>query len=238
MATITTQPPDVELQKPELEAIGKDVAIVLQESQAITKIEDDLTYQKVATMGLNAAENIKSIEAILDPICDQRYIHWKRATSVRSERTAPFVAIKERCSILLGNYAEEKKKAAAKEDLRIRIEESKKAGAQNAAEAQQLFVEGREAEALALLERTVIPTVPVVVAPTLPKTKGVSTGRSKFIGRVMDFLALIKAIAAEQVPTTIVKLDQSKLNQLVNLDPKKKIPGVEVEEENKASFRV
>lgn len=235
--TTTPQVQDLELNKPELEELSKGVALVVQETLAITKIDNDLTYQKVCKMGLDAAANIKNIEALLDPICDQRYAHWKRATSVRSERTGPFVQIKERCSVLVGAYDAEKKKAAAREELRLRIQAQKEAGAQNAAEAQQLFDEGREAEALAMLERNAVPVMPIMVTDSAPKVKGVSSARQKFVGRVTDFLALIKAIGKGKVPTVVVSLNQTKLDQFIALDPKKQIDGVEVVEVNKAGFR-
>ena len=73
---------------------------------------------------------------------------------------------------------------------------------------------------------------PSVAPPS--KTKGVST-KIKKVGVVIDKLALCRAVSSGLILPDVFKIDQVKINSLAN--SLKSIPGVEIKEDRKTSFR-
>lgn len=213
-------------------------ALVLQQAVAIEKIVNEGQFQQVATAGLEAASNIKSLEAIINPIKERAYAKWKRITTVLSEKTAPFLEVKTKSSRLIGAYqhaiAQQRQAEEQAERARLAAEEEKL----RAAQAEQLAAEGRVEDGIALLESPVVTTAPVAATTQTPKAQGVTNAAEKWSAEVTDLMTLVKAVAAGTVPLFALQADMTFLNsQARSLKQLMQYPGVEARREFKSSFR-
>lgn len=214
-------------------------ALVLKEAVAIEKITDPETFHRVSTAGLNAASNIKAIEALMNPLKERAHSKWKRICDVLKRKTDPFVEVKDKSSRLCGayEYAIRQKREAEEQAERERI--AKEDAANRAAQAEQLAAEGRIEDGVALLESPVINSVPVMASTPMPKAQGVtSSGDGIYSFEVTDLMELVKGIASGKVPIFAVKADQGWLDkqakamkQLLNY------PGGKVNRTFKSQFR-
>jgi len=151
MATTETPVQVLDITDEQLSEFGSEYAeqaLVLQKELALEAIKDDATYQRVAQAGLDAAANIKLIEAYLNPLKERRHAAWKRVTTVIAAKTAPFEEVKKKAGQLVAKYQYEQEQArqAAEQAERDRLQ--KEEDARRAQEAEQLAKEGRLEEGL------------------------------------------------------------------------------------------
>lgn len=208
-----------------------ETALVLRASVAMVKIESDDEYQVVCLKVKEAQSNIKAIEAQLEPFRKARYESLQRIYDISKRLVAPLEDIKKRGSRLIAQYQiaqEQKRKAAEEEERKRQLELAQK---QQEQEAETLFAEGREAEAVALLETQ--PTVVPVVAPaTVAKVAGISKARERYKADVVDFPALVKAVAEGKVPILALLPDQKWLDgQAEQMKKLLQYPGVRLKKE-------
>jgi hypothetical protein len=242
MATETVTPVQVlDITDQTLAEFGPEYAekaLVLQKELALEKITDDPTYQRVARAGLDAAANIKAIEAYLNPLCERRYAAWKRATTVRSDKTAPFEVIKKKAGQLVAKYQyeQEQAKLAAEAAERARLMEEE--ALLRSQQAEQLAKEGRVEEGLAVLESPTITSAPVVASGGAPVVKGVSKAAERYKATVTNLMELVKAVAAGTVPILALEANEKFLRQQANsMKQLMNYPGVKVERDFNSSFR-
>jgi len=241
-----------------LESFGEeyqDKALVLQKAVAIEKIENEGQFQQVCTAGLEAAANIKSLEAYIAPIKERAYARWKKITTVLSEKTAPFLAVKEKSGQLVGVYQYEIKQQRLREENEERLRQAVEDEKNRAAQAEQLAKEGRIEDGVALLESPVVNVAPVMAKTQMPKAQGVTdSGEGVFSASVEtfeDFMALVKAVSEGKVPPMALRptcaswegvpkcpLDASFLDkQAKAMGQLLAYPGVKTKRKFKSSFR-
>jgi hypothetical protein len=225
-----------------LESYGaeyKDKALVLQQAVAIEKIENEGQFQQVATAGLEAAANIKALEAYINPIKERAYAKWKRITTVLSAKIGPFEKVKEKSGQLIGVYQYEIKQQRLREENAERLRQAAEDEKTRAAQAEQLAKEGRIEDGVALLESPVVNVAPVMATTQVPKAQGVTdSGEGIFSAEVTDLLALVKAVAAGTVPIKAVEANMKFLNaQAKSMEQLLAYPGVKVNRTFKSQFR-
>ena len=241
MATTETPVQVLDITDEQLSEFGSEYAeqaLVLQKELALEAIKDDATYQRVAQAGLDAAANIKLIEAYLNPLKERRHAAWKRVTTVIAAKTAPFEEVKKKAGQLVAKYQYEQEQArqAAEQAERDRLQ--KEEDARRAQEAEQLAKEGRLEEGLAVLESPTITSAPVVSSGGAPKVKGVSTASEKYKATVTNLMELVKAVAEGKVPILALQADEKFLRQQANsMKQLLNYPGVKVERDFSTSFR-
>jgi len=189
-------------------------ALVLRESQQITKVEDEGQYLQVCAKAKEAAANIKIVTAYMQPFIDRAYAAHKRLTGVRGRLLEPFETAKEKLDALVFNYQIEQKQQRLRQEEAERAAALKQQQEDQAAQATQLADEGRIDEGLAILEAPVVPIIPATVATSVPKVKGISTASEKYVGEVTNMLEFVKGIAEGKAPLNLVKVDQSALDKL------------------------
>jgi hypothetical protein len=213
-------------------------ALVLQESQKITKVEDESQYIIVCNKAKDAAANINAITAYMQPFVDRAHAAHKRLTTIRGRLLQPFEDAKGKFSGLAFNFQEEQRQARA----RAEEEERKKALAQQeadrAAQATQLADEGRIDEGLAVLETPVVPFIPATVASMVPKVKGISSAKITYVGEVTNMMEFVKGIVEGKTPITVLKVDQSALDKLCGIYKEATaFPGVKLQKKIGGSIR-
>lgn len=214
-------------------------ALVLQQSVAIEKIVNEGQFKQVATAGLEAAANIKALEAYIGPIKERAYAKWKRITTVLSAKVGPFEKVKEKSGQLIGVYQYEIKQQRLREDNAERLRQAAEDEKTRAAQAEQLAKEGRIEDGVALLEAPVVNVAPVMATTQVPKAQGVTdSGEGVFSAEVTDLLALVKAVAAGTVPILAIEANEKFLNQQAkSMKQLLAYPGVKVNRTFKSGFR-
>jgi hypothetical protein len=216
-------------------------ALVLQESQQITKVEDEPTYIIVCNKALEAAANIKSIEAYMQPHIDRAHAAHKRLTTIRARLVEPFEQGKKKFSALAFDFQIEQENIRRRQEEAARAEALKQQQADQAAEAEQLAAEGRVEEGVAVLENPVVPVIPATVATSVPKVKGIGTASQKYVGEITDLKAFIEGIATGKTPITLLKkdcVDQMALDKLCGIYREATaFPGVTLKKKTGGSVR-
>lgn len=205
-----------------------NTAIVLRESVALEKIEDNETYESVCSKVVEAQSNIKKIEAQIEPFRAQRHSALQKIYAIKTKLLKPFEEVKAKGGRLIAIYQDEQRQKQKILEEAQRQEQLRKAGEQQAQEAQTLWKEGRESEAVALLDAAPIMT-PVAVPVDVPKVAGISKAKEKYTAEVTDFPALVKAVAEGKVPILALCPDQKFLDKQADaMKTLLRYPGVKV----------
>jgi hypothetical protein len=223
-------------------------AIVLVERVQLVKIETVDQYQSVAQAGLEAASNIKALEAYIGPLKDRRYREWKRVCDLLTEKTKDFVSVKTKAGQLVAAYQEEeqRKQKAAEDAERIRLQ--KEDEERRAREAEQLASEGRVSEGVAVLEAPTVVAEPIMASPSVPKVAGIGAPRQKYFAKVVsndDLKKLAKAVVDGKVPVLAIRptcksweCDDTWLDKRADSDKELlDIPGVTLGRKSNTTFR-
>ena len=213
-------------------------ALVLALDESIVSITDDTSYQAVCQRLKNAAANIKAIEGHIAPIKEKRYAEWKRVTGIESRLTAPFVAVKTRDSRLVGQYQAQKQREAQEETRRQQQLAEERAKKDREAAAEQLAVEGRTAEGVALLETQEAIPEPSYIAPSTPRVSGISAPRTRYTAEVTNLKELVAAVAAGKASLGFLEVNQSNLNKAAEIEKDAfSVPGCKVRKGFSSSVR-
>lgn len=213
-------------------------ALVLRESQQITKVEDEATYLHVCAKAKEAAANIKSIEATMQPFVDRAHSAHKRLTTIRSRLLQPFEEAKEKFGSLTFNFQIEQEQKRARAEEEARAAALKQQQEDQAAQAEQLAAEGRVEEGVAVLEAPVVPFIPATAATSIPKVKGISSASVKYVGEISNMMEFLKGIVDGKTPITLVSVEQSELNKLCSVYKEAmSFPGVKLKKQIGGSIR-
>lgn len=212
---------------PDTKKIDQKAMSAIEFSNEISIVSNEL-YEIAAEylLGLKSLEN--EIEETFDPVIKSTHSAWKSALAAKAKHFEP---VEEAVKIIkgkMGTYqveAEKKARIEQEQLKRLAIEEEEK---DRAAKAESLIVAGRPEEALLLLEGE-LEAPAVVLGPTnAPRAEGIQT-REVWKAEVVDFEALVKAVAAGTVPITLLEPCQPKINAMAKMLGKElKIPGIRV----------
>lgn len=197
----------------------------------LAKIETDQQFEQAAELLRECAKARAVVKAHMDPICDAAHKAWKVTTEKRNELLNPI----DQAENHLRGIRSEYQRRIADENRRAQEEALRKQ--REAEEAQRAAYEKAQKAAAkkgAVPPPAPEPIAPVVVPPVareLPKSAGVaSTKVYKF--EVIDFSALVKAVAAGQVDINYLLPNEKLLGANVKvLKDGFSLPGVRVFED-------
>lgn len=216
MSTTAQAPLEEILEFPQefIEESASEGALVLQHSQELIKIEDESQYAYAASKLKEAAGIIASKTAYMQPHIDRAYAAHKRLTAVRARILQPFEDAKAKYGSLVFNYQIEQRRALERKQEEERADALKQQEADRAAQAEQLAAEGRTEEGVALLDAPIVPVVPVTIATSVPKIRGISAASEKYVGEVTNMMEFVQGIAEGKAPVHLLKVDQGALDKL------------------------
>jgi hypothetical protein len=184
-----------------LELEQKALAIPDQ-AQAIT-ITNNESYEAATDLLLTVKELLKEVDNTFKPIIDKAYSTHREALAQRKRHEEPLLRAEQILKPRIAAYLEEQE--------RIRKFAEKKAQDDVAIqEAEDATAMGDHAGAEAALSGQGVASVNIPSAA--PKVAGIAM-RDLWSAEVFDFTALIKAVAAGQVPAACLLPNQSALNQ-------------------------
>lgn len=161
----------------------------------------------------------KEINETFDPMIKAAYDAHRTIIATRDKHRAPIIEAEKIVKLKMGDFQKLEEKRIQYEEVRLR-EAAKKAEEEDRLRtAQHLIEEGREEEALMLLEEKV--ETPPIILPesSAPKIKGIVT-REVWKFRITD---------PTKIPCEYHTIDESKIRQVVKAtEGKIQIPGVEI----------
>ena len=200
-------------------------ALVLREALGkIAKINSPEDMNVVSAHFLAAKSGMKMVKAHLKPLIDEANSRHKKLTGIRSKWLKPYEDISADATALIAEYDQEQERIQREEQARLAEVARKQAEEAMLREADELEKAGHKEEAEAVLEAPIIAPPPPVQKAEKPK--GVSTSK-RWRAEVYDKMALVQAIAAGDVPLTLVDPNMTALNQMaVALNDQMQIAGV------------
>lgn len=216
--------------------IRKEIAPVIAEGDALAKrIVDEASYAEgSAYLKRNKAAE-KIVEDKLGPIRDDQHKAWKKTLDLIKELTGPIQAGSLLVSRAMTLWKQEDDQKKRVEQERLAAEAKKREEDARLAAAEVAEQSGQPHIADAILND---PTP--VAAPPAPKPVKVdgTYQRTTYKARIFDFKALIRAVAAGEVPEDALMGNMPFLNGQARLGKGNlKYPGVEVVAETTTNVR-
>ena len=205
------------------------------------KVVDQTTYERAAAFLLDLKAMLARVAQTFDPVVETAHAAHKAALAAKKEHSAPLLHSEALIKGRMAGWAQEQRRIAQAEQERLEREAREKREAamreQRAAEekrrleeAEALEFEGRQSEALEVLEKPMPPPAPApivrkVEAP-VPKVAGVQI-TERWSGEVWDLMELVKAIAAGKAPLGFVRASMPEINAWAGLTKgSQEIPGI------------
>ena len=174
---------------PELQMAGKMSAALVDQSKAISVI-DDTSYRTASeqTQALNTS--IEQIEDLYKPFADALYKAHRTVTGLRSGNLAAATAEVKRLKFEREKYAAEQERQRREAALKAQQEAYEREQARLIEEARLVAATGDSVAAEAILQEAVeVEVAPVVLPSTTPQVQGTSF-RSKFEWELVDWTKL------------------------------------------------
>lgn len=206
------------------------LALPVPDQAKALAITDDASLSRGNELLLTIKDLRKKIQDTFGPICAAAFAAHKAAVKAQKDAEAPLVEAEGIIKPSIARYMAEAERKRREEEERIRKEMEKRAEEEALAAALEAEAAGDLAGAEAIIETPIY--VPQVIAPPAPKLEGISIRKIvKF--EVTDLRALVKAVAAGQVPIEAVEPSNTVIGaQARSLRTSLRWPGVKVWEED------
>ena len=178
------------------------LALSIPDAAKKLAITDDVSLSIGNQLLLSIKDIRKQISDTFDPLAKKAHEAHKAILEEKKKAEAPLVEAEGIIKPSIARYMAEAERKRREEEERIRKEMEKRAEEEALAAAIEAEDAGDLAEAEAILSAPVF--VPHVSAPPPPKLEGISI-RNIIKFEVTDLRALVKAVAAGQVPIEAIK---------------------------------
>jgi hypothetical protein len=191
-------------------------------------IVSEADYRNADRFGRAAKALLAEIDAAFDPIIEQAHKAHKTAIEQKKKQAAPVEAVKRIVAGKMGEWYRAEQARIAEERRKAEAEARRKADEEALRVAEELAAAGMtEAADVALCE----PVVERVVVEEAPKFEGVSY-RETWSAEILDFDALIRAVAAGEASSAYLLPNTSALNADARTHKSAlRVPGVRVRSE-------
>ena len=209
-----------------MERIERDGLLLVAQAEEI-QVRDADGFQQAGVFLRRVTGGLKMAHDLMDPICEASDHAHKVAVAQRKKLIEPFETAKRIVGAEVSTWEQAERDRVAREQRAADAERRRLEDEARLAVAAQLEAQGKPEAAQAALTAPV--TMPVFTPPVqaVPKAEGLSF-RDNWKARVVDPVALIKAVANGEAPANLVIPDQQALNKLaVALKGEMRVPGVE-----------
>lgn len=219
---------------PEVQVEQKALALP-DEARAIV-IRSDADYQAAARFLRDRCKAVlREVDATFDPIIRAAHLAHKEAVAQKAKVAAPIQEAEQIVKSAIGSYVREQERRQL-EERRAAEERARQLAEREALDrAVRLEAQGRTEAAEALLEQPIRPTL--APAALAPKAAGISVPRV-WRAEVVDFAALVAAVAADPTKLNLLQPNASALRALaVAFKDKLDLPGVRAVSEDSVRAR-
>lgn len=197
-------------------------------------IEDEGSFKEAGLFLVEIDRRSKWWEDLVSPAVESAFKAHKAICMVREEIAGPLKQSKKMVGNAMATWDFQQKQKAAEEARKQAAILRKQQEDAALAQAQQLQDSGHKELADAVMDQ---PIHTPVFSPPTPKADGIGF-RSTWSAEVLDFNALVIAVAAGKVPLAALKVDPVFLNrQASSLKNELRYPGVRVSENRVAAVR-
>ncbi len=219
--------PALKLVNPEVQEVTTLALSVPDQAKAIAVIKTPGDYIKAGEILITIKEIRKKIEATFKPIKQKMDAAKKEVLDQEKTADAPLKEAEDYIKPLIRAYDDEQERIRREEERRLQEEARKREEEERLAAALAAEEEGDKEAAQAIIEEEVY-VPPVVIPKATPQVQGVSF-RENWKHQVIDLMALVKAVAAGQVPINALNANDVFLGQQArSLKGAMKYPGVKV----------
>ncbi len=191
---------------PNTELIEQSAEATVAMVPPIKAIERAEQAETVAKVMAAIRDTRKQIAEFFRPDIDAAHALHKSLLAKMKEVDAKPAAAEDACRKLLGAWADEQRRKAEAEQLRLDEEARRKAAEAARAEGDKRLAEKIEAG------KVIVASTAVAVQPAQPD--GVST-RYVYSAEVVDLMALVKAVAAGKATVQYIAADMAVLNSVM-----------------------
>lgn len=199
------------------EAMAPDTREIMERTGALVAqaralvIADADSYQNAGAFLTGVKALRKEIDATFDPVVRKAHEAHRAACDAKKKHEAPLVEaegiVKRAISAYVTAEEQRRRQEAAEAAAKARREAEERA----LAEAAALEAAGEKEQAERVIEEVEMAPPPPPPPPAV-KAQGVST-REKWTAEVVDFAALVRAVAAGRAPMALLSVNQSALNK-------------------------
>lgn len=212
----------------ELHATGQELATTAEG----LRVTDHPTFTRAGALLLAVKEYRIKVGEILDPIIHSAHETHKRAVEQKRRLEEPAVRAEHALKGALAAYEQEQARLRRVAEALADAERMRLADELRQKTALQTEAGGIMAS---FAPEPVVAVRPPRVEP--PKAEGVSF-RTQYRAEVVDFAALVQAVATGKAPLTMLQADQAELNRMARaLRQAMDLPGVRVVEERIVAAR-
>lgn len=195
-------------------------------AQAVTVV-DTGSYQIAANLLLDIKGLRTEIESTFGPIVQKAHAAHKEAVAQRKKHEEPLQTAEKLIKGRMGTWQRAEEQRQREEAARLAAEAQRRDEEVRLREAEQLEADGETEAAERVLDEPA-PAPPPPPPTRVPEVKGIS-GRDVWKYEVTDLMALVKAVAARDVPLAAVEASAKVLGQQArSLQGEMKWPGVRV----------
>lgn len=175
-------------------------------------ITSESTYRAASTFLLGVKALQKEVLDFFAPLKRSAQDVHRKLCAAEKEKVEPLVDVERKVKTRMLQYETEQRRIKQEQEAKLREEARKIEEEARIREATRLEAEGRQKEAVRLIEAPIF-TPPVTVAPPTPKVQGISV-RETWACEVDDLRALCRAIAEGSAPTSYVTPSMTALNAI------------------------
>jgi hypothetical protein len=217
---------------------------VVEKTATEIQVIDKQTYEAAAEHVLNLDSTLKKIKEYWAGPKKAAYDAHKAITRKENEMLEPVEEVKKGLIAKINKWLAEESAKQRAEQARLDEERKKREEAERAkleARAEKAEEKGKIEKAEALREKAEEVYIPPVMAQGMEKTTrtdaGTVSAKTVKVLEVVDPLEVIKAVAAGQIPVTMVEIKEAQLLKWAEMSGLKTLPGCKIGEESRATFR-
>ena len=201
------------LDSDEVESVRAAVDVVVEEAQALKKVDLDTDYQRALALTKSVKGVTAELKALFDTVQPFAHKAWKALSSANTEIRDRLEAEEKRLKGLAAAFEDEQGQKRREAEAALQKQLQAQEREQRDVDAMLAEEEGRASEAEAIREApSTVPPVTVAKDRFVPKVAGTSR-RETWKAEVADLAALAKAVVAGTVPIQAIQPDQKFLNQ-------------------------
>lgn len=209
----------------EIQDVDAKALTIIEEANLVT-IADAGTYTQAGVIWGVLGDMMKEINEHHDKIISLAHQTHKEALKKKGQVYDPIVKARKQIKGAMELYDRDQEQIRLKEERHLQEIARKEEEERQLAEALEAEQTGEKEEAEAIIEAPAY-VPPVVVQKTTPKLKDGPVYRTIWQHEVIDFLALVKAVASGQAPILALQANDVFLGQQArSLKDTMKIPGV------------
>jgi hypothetical protein len=206
----------------EIKAEGAEIMVSVETLAVV----DQASYGAANTIIERCDTALKRIAEVHDPVIKAAHNAHKAALDAKKRLAEPIEALKKAASKKMTAWYQAEQARIAEERRAAEERARKEAEEKRLREAEALIQAGMNEAASVALDAP-LDVAEFIRAPELPTAAAGVSYRANWKVEVVDFMALIKAVAAGQLPTTVLLPNLPVLNQMAKAYRNtQEIPGV------------